>query len=429
MYRFRSTHAAALAALFVLVAVALPSTARDVEIEEGDSVESVVREVLGLKHVVFGGRLFVDWMEWGSFEQSLETAFSEDAFLGGTEFRTARVQMSGEVTERLAFFIDYDFSGGDVKLKDAYMEFRQIDHLGNLRVGHIREPFGLEGLTSSKYTTFMESALTSAFYPWRNTGFMLHNVVADERATWAAGVFRDADAFGAGSGEDELSYTARVTGTPWLPESGGGMFHLGASYSHRKPNDGVARFKASPENHMGPVLADTGEVDVYSETLLGFEAAVALGSLLVQGEYVRASMDRVEGVSWKDDSGRGARGDLVAFSGYYIQASWTFTGESRVFSKGVPARLKPTHQFEDDGRGAFELAVRYSGVDLTNTGAGVEGGELTDMTIGFNWYTSANSRVMLNYVISDYAGPDVEERGDGVEGSTSALLTRFQIDF
>ena len=49
----------------------------------------------------------------------------------------------------------------------------------------------------------------------------------------------------------------------------------------------------------------------------------------------------------------------------------------------------------------------------------VRGGLLWDVTVGLNWYMSANSRVMLNYVMSD-----LEDAG------TSALfMTRFQIVF
>ncbi len=425
MLAFQRSHAAAVAAVLILMTVSLPVMAG--EVDDDASVEAVVREVFGLKHVTFGGRLFCDWMEWGSVDSSLETALGEDAFVGGTEFRTARVQMAGEVSDRIGFFIDYDFSGGDAKFKDAYMEYRKIAHLGNIRVGHIREPFGLEGLTSSKYTTFMEPALTSAFYPWRNTGLMLHNTVADDIVTWQAGVFRDADAVGAGSGEEEFSYTARVATVAWRTEGGRRIVHLGAAYSHRNPGDGVARFKSTAENHLGPVLADSGELQAHGVSLLGLEVAAGFGPVLLQGEYVKASVDRIEQTSWLGDPVRG--GSSVDFSGYYVQASWMITGETHPFSKGAPARIKPVRPLGDGGRGAFELAVRFSGLDLTDTSAYIEGGELSNTTVGLNWYTSANSRIMLNYVISSYVGPDVEERGEGVEGSTSALLTRFQIDF
>ncbi len=431
MFSSHRSHAAVpaavlvLTAFFALMVCTLPAAAD--EVDDDASVEAVVREVFGLKHVTFGGRLFCDWMEWGSVDSSLETAFGEDEFVGGTEFRTARVQMAGEVSDRIGFFVDYDFSGGEAKLKDAYMEYRRIEHLGNIRIGHIREPFGLEGLTSSKYTTFMEPALTSAFYPWRNTGLMLHNTVADDVVTWQAGIFRDADATGAGRGEDEFSYTARLASEAWRSEDGRRIVHLGASYSHRNPGDEIARFKSASENHLGPVLADTGELQAHGVSLLGFEIAAGFGPVLLQGEYVKASVDQVEGTPWLGDPVRG--GSSADFSGYYVQVSWLMTGETHPFSKGAPGRIKPRSPLGDGGRGAFELAVRYSGLDLTDTSAHIEFGELSNTTVGLNWYTSANSRIMLNYVISDYMGPDAEERGEDIEGSTSALLTRFQIDF
>ncbi len=423
MSRVRAWPAALVAGLLVIGAC-VPASAGD----SGEGVaEAVVRKVLGLNGVTFGGRLFMDWTEWGSHESSLESEFGVEAFTGGTEFRAARVHMKGEVSDRLGFFIDYDLAGGDAALKDAYMEYRRIAHLGNLRIGHIREPFGLEGLTSNRYTTFMEPGLQSAFYPWRNTGFMLHNTVADGILTWQVGVFRDADAFGEGSGDDELAYTVRLAGVALRTEEARQFVQLGASFSHRNPDDGIARFKAAPENHMGPVLADTGELEVDDVTLLGLEAAVGLGPVLLQGEYVWATADRLEGTSWKAASARGCCSEASTFAGYAVQVSWVLTGERRPFAKGSPGRLEPKDPLGDDGRGAFEVAVRLSGLDLAD--GVIDGGELRDVTIGLNWYTSSKSRIMVNYVMSDYSGPAGAEREADVEGSASALLTRFQIDF
>jgi len=425
MLQLRTVSAAVLAAFFAMAVAACPAVAGDADDEA--AIESAIRGVLGLERVTFGGRVFIDWMEWAGVDGGLETAYGEEAFASGTEFRCARMQMKGRVAERVGFFFDYDFAGGQATLKDAYIEFGEIPPIGFLQVGHIREPLGLEARTSGKYLTFVEPALTSAFYPWRNTGVMLRNVVADDILTYEAGVFRDADAFGAGSGDNELSYTARVTAAAWRGGDGR-MLHIGASYSLRHPDEGVALFKARPENHLGPVLVDTGELEVESVSLLGLEAAVGLGPVLLQWESVSASVDRLEESVWLGGT-RGCCGNPLDFSAYYLQGSWMITGEPHPFSKGVPARIKPDRPLGDGGRGALELAVRLSSIDLTDEDGIIDGGELTNTTFGLNWYTSANSRIMLNYVISSYAGSQSEERDEEVKGTTSAFLTRFQIDF
>ena len=69
--------------------------------------------------------------------------------------------------------------------------------IGNVRVGHFKECFGLEQLTSDNYTTFMERSLDDegAFVPGRNDGIMAYNWTENQRATWAIGTFTNQTGF------------------------------------------------------------------------------------------------------------------------------------------------------------------------------------------------------------------------------------------
>jgi phosphate-selective porin OprO/OprP len=49
--------------------------------------------------------------------------------------------------------------------------------------------------------------------------------------------------------------------------------------------------------------------------------------------------------------------------------------------------------------GAVELAIRYSGLDLTDEG--IRGGDAQDVSLGINWYVLRNFRAMFNYVYAD----------------------------
>ena len=79
--------------------------------------------------------------------------------------------------------------------------------------------------------------------------------------------------------------------------------------------------------------------------------------------------------------------------------------------------MKPKKNFGSDGGGAWELALRYSSIDLND--GDVTGGKMNDITFGINWYLNPATRMMLNYVYSD-----VEDLG-----KASIIQTRFQIDF
>lgn len=141
-----------------------------------------------------GGRIMLDWATIDPDSQ-LEDDFP-DLEGTGVEFRRARLYTSGTVYGSVEFKVQYDFAGGDADFKDVYLGLKKVPGVGHIKVGHFKEPFSLEGLTSSKYITFMERALPNAFSPSRNTGIMLHNPVLDKRMTWAVGYFYNTDDYG-----------------------------------------------------------------------------------------------------------------------------------------------------------------------------------------------------------------------------------------
>lgn len=351
-----------------------------------------------------GGRIMNDWGWYGDKDDSVGEL--ED----GTEFRRARIYVAGRIYDDVVFKVQYDFAGGDADFKDVYIGLRNVPYVGNIRVGHIKEPFSLEAQTSSKYITFMERGLPNALVPGRNTGVMVFDHAFDQRMTWAVGVFRDADSFGDDPGHDgDYSYTGRVTFLPWYAAKGRKLVHLGAAYSHRSPQDRTLRFRERPEAHLAPRFVDTGNFAAKRVDLINLEAAMVHGPWSVQGEYVQAVVDAVNATN-------------VCFQGFYVYASYFLTGEHRVYkrSAGRFDRVKPKKNFRwagDRGPGAWEVAARYSYLDLDNKA--VHGGRLQDFTLGVNWYLNPNTRVMWNYVFADLA--------DG--GDADIFLMRFQLDF
>ncbi|MGH8579986.1 MAG: OprO/OprP family phosphate-selective porin [Gammaproteobacteria bacterium] len=152
-----------------------------------------------------------------------------------------------------------------------------------------------------------------------------------------------------------------------------------------------ATLSSTPGNTFGRSsgrLVDTGNIpgDVNYFTLFGGELAGIYGPFSVQSEYIRADVDRETG------------GD-PGFNGYYGYASWFLTGESRNYKadKGVfdILPLKP-FSLKTGGWGAWEVAVRYSNLDLNDEG--VRGGEIDDLSFALNWYPNPYVRLMANYV-------------------------------
>ena len=331
----------------------------------------------------------------------------------GTEIRRARIEMSGEVADRVDWNTSYDFGGGTANFRNIYLGLKDLP-FGNMRFGQYKEPYGLEQITSSNNITFIERSLMNSFVPAFNAGVMVFDAPAEERMTWSLGVFRSGtDSGEVSKGDGEYALTARVTGLPVYKDEGQGLLHLGLGASHRSPTDDTLTFSAKPEANLAPAFV-SGTFAAETLDLVGAEAAWVHGPLTLQSEYTLAS---IEGTSGSPDP---------AFDGYYVQASYFLTGETRSYNKaaGCFAGLKPAHNAlaEGGGKGAWEVGLRYSAIDLVDDG--IDEGELTDVTAGLNWYLNPNTRFMLNLISAD-----LEPTAPAADGQTEAIVLRAQFNF
>jgi len=347
----------------------------------------------GIHSLKFGGRIMTDYAIW---DNGCET-------FSGTEFRRIRFFNSGKVYDNVKYKLQLDFAGGDVSIKDVYME-TSLPYFVNFKVGHFKEPFRLEALTSSKYITFMERALPIAFSPERNVGIMLHDSFLDDKLSIQAGLFREASSGDDVNIEDVRNITTRITFLPINNDEN--LLHLGAAFSSRSSSDETYSVSSRAENHLGTKLLVMDLDDVSGMNLMGAEMAFVMGSFSVQGEYVMNSVEAMEDYS---------------FSGYYGQVSYFLTGEKRKYKNSLAGfdRVKPNKNMkEGEGLGAFEIAVRYSSMDLSEAHAGT----LNDITVGLNWYLNPCTRLMFNYVMGTLDD-------HGVETTENTFQCRMQIDF
>lgn len=274
-----------------------------------------------------------------------------------------------------------------------------------MKIGQFREPFSLEELTSSNNNTFMERALPNEFTRGYNTGIAISTHGADWSA--AGGVFGDRvvkDVFGAG--DEDLALTARVTYAPVHNDEG--VAHFGINASRRDVEEGGrVRFATDPESTLADEnLVSTGSIrDVDVFYVAGLEAAGVRGPFSIQGEYIHTALDRDNG-----------RSDLN-FSGWYAYVSWFLTGESRPYNvkRGNFSAIKPNR-----ATGAFELALRFSALDLND--GGVTGGREMNTTLGLNWYYRRNLRLMTNLI-------HVDTDDEGGNEDVNIIQFRAQLNF
>lgn len=366
--------------------------------------------------------------DWFWFDQDKDLQRQVD-LEDGTEFRRARLYISGKIYGNLNFKTEYDFEDGNANFKDVYLEMTGIPAVQNVRVGHFKEPFSMEELTSDNDIPFLERSLPNIFAPSRNAGIMAYGAYLGEpkkeRLTAAAGIFRTTDDFGNNYNDGGYSGSVRVTGLPWYDAEGAHLLHLGLGYTHRNPED-TTRIRQRPEAHGADRFVDTGAFDVEDIDSISLETAMLYGPLTLQGEYFFTDVNTQD------------LGDRD-FSGYYVQASYMLTGETRPYknANGVFDRIRPKHNFklggDDAGWGAWEVALRYSNLDLNDGHTSfvdrildrsreIRGGEEDNLTLGLNWYLNPNVRVMWNYTHANLDSPLYD-------GDLNIFQTRFQLAF
>ena len=364
-----------------------------------------------------GGRVDLDI---AGFAESDEVEAVTGPNEAGVEFRRARLAVEGEIGTGLPtlYKAEFDFAHSDVALKDVFFAFTEIPALGRFQIGHFKEPFILDQLTSANNIPFMERAApVEAFTLDRNTGAMFQNAILDQHATWAAGVFTETDDSADNFRLDgNWNVTGRITGLPWFveEEKGRQYLHLGAAASYIENANGEGRYRSRPESHLAPRYVDTGVFEANHTFLAGAEAALVFGPASVQAEYIRSWVSRPGGA------------DDAEFDGFYALVSYFLTGEHRPYrrAEGRFDRVRPNHNFglgENSGLGAWEVLLRYSQVDLND--AGLTGGRLNDISGGVNWYLNPNWKIMFNYV---YAQLD---RGLADGDNAHIFQTRFHVDF
>lgn len=317
----------------------------------------------------------------------------------GGELRRGRLGVSGPIGGGWRFKVQYDFAGGDATAKDVFLTYSGLGP-GELKIGNFKQRMSLSHLTSSKYGTFMERALPTALtfgyglgigYTWLGSNSSIQGAIHGQDIN--------------DSGVDEgTGGHLRATWTPL--RDGDRVVHIGAAVSREEPADrtDTARFRARPESHVTDVrLVDTGTLDrVDHLTRAGIEAAFVNGPWSVQGEYLRVDAAR----DGQDFSG----------AGWYVYGSWMITGESRPYqADGTFGRLRPAAE-----SGAWEVALRYSHLDLDD--AGITGGEETNTTLALNYYARPNLRFQLNLT-------DVQSTRAGIDDDPGIVQMRVGYDF
>lgn len=378
------------------------------------------------------GRIDLDSL-WTS--QSAGNVFAYGELGDVVGLRRARIGAQGDLRNERRYVFEIDMATGQVVPRDIFLGFGDANQGGEQRLGHFREPFSLEGLTSANYYMFMERSPVNDLDPARAWGLCLFRCNPGETATLAAGLFHNGNNssdFESGDGAD-AALTFRLTAVPILEDDGRRLLHLGVAISERFPENDLAIINQHPraqlldpsDSTLSPFVP-TIEIPADFQQLFNLQLATCNGAFWTQSEWYGTIIPQF---------GTGP----VFFNGFYVSCGYFLTGENRVYEKefgvlgplnvsrplvrGAEARGRP------HGWGAWELTARFSYLDYFDSDlppgpAGQNIGiRLPQATFGVNWYWADRMRLMFNY---SYEAPD-----ESNVGTTEASVygTRLNVFF
>ena len=354
-----------------------------------------------------GGRLMYDYDSYDDFWDG------EDA--EENEIRRSRITLSGKSGKNWSYKfttnIDHEDEGASVDT--GYLKYSSKPMYAML--GKYKRPGMLEERTSSKWISTIERSIINELsgavigkpsFGGISVGFATKG---DMPMSGVVGVYDDE--VEEDDGGDVYGVGARFSIMPKLSDDS--FIHAGASFYtvDYKGNDHRMRTRMGVHTTGRPFETNSHESDDIDQ--FGVELAYVNGPFSLQGEFMNVESDGT------DDAACGAAGTYteeteeteemfsdaantcdIEMDGFYLQAAYTLTGETRGYKggSGAFAAIKPKN--ED---GAWEVVARYEDADIDIPGRSLSA-DLERMVLGVNWYVNKNVKFMLNYVDSEVDG-------------------------
>ena len=362
-------------------------------------------------------------------------------FSSGNDFRRARFGFDGTAFGDWSYTFIYDFGGSGTEgstIASAYIQYNGLGPV-HIKAGAFPPPESLDDATSAGDLLFLERsqpgdvARSMAGADGRDAATIFYyDDNAFAAASYTGGVVGDAANF-----DEQQAAVGKLAYRFNFGEDTNLVFGADATNIFKFADAAAGgnsptpvRFRERPELNVDSEsirLIDSGSITADSAWEYGLEAAGNVKNLYAQGGYFGYGAERHASTLADPD-----------FNGWYVQASWVLTGESKKYKPeigayGIP---KPAENFTLDkgGLGAWELAARYSDLNLnynegkaglaTPTG-GIRGGDQRIWSAGLNWYPNQVLRFMLDYQHVDVSR--LSSTGGNLDARLDDVSLRLQI--
>lgn len=343
----------------------------------------------------------------------LPAANGPDLSSGGN-FRRVYLGVQGTLFGDWSYNFNYDFGGaGGTEtpghIQSVYIQYDGLKPFG-MRIGAFPPSASLEDNTSPADTPFLE----------RNSPADLARNIAGGDGRDAVSVFYAGDKlYGAvsytgdkiadsGVFDEQQAVVGRLSYLLYSTDDLKALASANGTYVFKVADTAIGANATRPitlsdppeltVDNTGTKLVSTGSLNAENVGEWGFEGALEWQSLYTQAGYFGYNVEQ--------------RAALPSynFDGWYAEATFVLTGESRPYNSSAASFTNPKPRipfsFNGGGWGAWEIAGRYSDLNLNdNAGVlgkslpadGLRGGDQRIWTMGLNWYPNNALKFELQY--------------------------------
>jgi phosphate-selective porin OprO/OprP len=309
--------------------------------------------------------------------------------------RRMRIGVEGAMPGGFGYKAEVDFANGSVGFGDVVMSYAPAGKPWSVTIGNQESLDGLEQMTSSRYSSFIErAAFNDAFIDTRRLGIVFGLKNNANTLRFDTGLFA-AHSIDSTTDNDGWIGAARLV---YAPMALGGQLHFGLNYQHREfsgnltngttttsgtssasgapSNNQLVKYRARPQlQTTGERFVDTGDFAAKSDDVFGAEFVGIFKSLHVvaEGQMVKTNAYKSGEVNTGLDTyfpsstpnvSAYAPSDDPTFWGGYVEVGYFLTGETRGYKNGLFDRTKVLKPFDQGGWGALQINARLDYLDL-----------------------------------------------------------------
>jgi phosphate-selective porin OprO/OprP len=332
----------------------------------------------------------------------------------GANFRRAQLGVQGKVFGDWSYNFNYDFAGSGGTETPGHIQAAYVEYDGlapfAFRIGAYPASNGLEDNTASADTIFLERNSPSDVA--RNIaggdgrdgmGFIYASDRVYAALSYTGDKIQDSGVF-----DEQQALIGRLSGLVYskddtnivLSGSGTWVFKVADSAAGPKSPRPIT-LSDPPEltvDNTGTKLVTSGSINATNVWQWGIESGAQWENLYGQAGYFAYGIDQ-----------RSAPG-AFNFNGWYAQATWVITGESRTYNSATASFVNPKPRvpfsLAGKGWGAWEVAGRFSDMNFNDNpgvlgspipAGGDRGGDQRIWTFGLNWYPNSVIKFELQY--------------------------------